>query len=113
MFICLSSHSKLLLDNVHLLHNVSTVTECQLSNSSDGGALLFYTELTSINSSREPIISSRQVVVGPLDPQTITPNSTSINKPRKLGRARDKENEALANIVQDKRLFQILELVQQ
>ena len=116
IIVCLCTHRifpLLLMDNVHLLHNVSALTDCQLPNSSDGGALFFYTEPTSISTSHKPTISSRQVVVGPLDPQTITPNSTSTNMPRKLGRARDKENEALANIVQDKRLFQILELVQQ
>ena len=87
-----------MMDNVHLLYNVSGVTDCQLLNGNGGGALFFYTELTTI--SREPTISSRQVVVGPLDML------------RKRGRAGDKENEALDNIIRDEQLSQILELVQ-
>ena len=98
------------MDNVH--YNVSAVTVCQLPNSSDGGALFFYTEPTSINStSNQFIISSRQVVVGPLDPRTTTLNSITTNMPRRRGRARDKEKEALANIGRNKRLSQIRDLV--
>lgn len=101
-----------MLDNVHLLYNVSTVTDCQLRNG-NGGALFFYTEPTYFNTTFEPTISSHRVVIDPLDPQTVTLDFTTPNMPRKRGRARDKENEALANIVQDEQLSQIQELVQQ
>ena len=100
------------MDNVQLLYNVSDVTDCQLPNSSNGGALFFYAEPTSISTTHEPnIISSRKVVVGPLDPQTTTLSSTSTTMPRRRDRARDKEDEALANIGRDPMLSQILELV--
>lgn len=102
----------LLLDNVHLLYNVSNVTNCQVPNSSDGGALFFYTEPTSISTSHESIISSRQVVLGPLDPQITTLKPISTNMPRRRDRARVKEEEALANIGRNKRLSRIRELVQ-
>ena len=115
MFVCLCPHRNLslfiLMDNVHL-HNMSTVGDCQLPNSSDGGALFFFTDLTSISTtSHEPTVSSRQVKVGPLDPRTTTLNSISTNMPRTRSRARDKEEEALANIGHNKRLSQILDLV--
>ena len=75
LLMVLRSSGLLKKDNVWLLNASSTVSDCEPMKQG-GGALFFYTRLATSASdapfARAAVISSRQLVIGPLDPANVT-----------------------------------------
>ena len=113
-----------MMDNVHLLPNMSAVIDCgSFLGTSDtsgnggtagfgdtgdaaGGALFFYAQpVTFFSDTCNYTISSRQIVIGPLEMLPVIAMTTESDRPSAM------ETKALNAIVSDKRLAVVAELV--
>ena len=114
-------------DNIWL-HNTSSTNDCKPTQ---GGALFLYTQPAtdpSTDTDHAPMISSRQLVIGPLYPRNVTleplppkhipsptqlpcPDATTTDIMVTVPTPSDAENSVLAKISDNQRLARILTLV--
>ena len=96
-------------ENVYLLRNTSFPGNCEHPTGT-GNALLFYLQpQTAVGNVRTTIVSSRELVIGPLDPENVTLEFSNVMERDAM--ESDRESEARSNIVRDDRLATIFELV--
>lgn len=93
--------------------NTSSTNDCKPMQ---GGALFFYTQPATSSGSADVVISSRQVVIGPLDPRNVTlephpPVTTAQVPTTEDNTPSEAENKALERISSDPRISGILTLV--
>ena len=96
-------------ENVYLLRNTSFPSNCEPPRGT-GNALLFYLKpQTAVGNVRTTIVSSRELVIGPLDPENVTLGLSNVMESDAM--ESDRESEARSNINRDERLAKIFELV--